>query len=202
MPLWRQTLRGMLSGRALVWSGLAVAIGLMIAFLEPNKPQKGVQQGQQVPCAAEARKRHKRPCRKAIARTDDSGRAGRRAAPTAGLDRLAEKSSRRQWRPRVASQETADKVAKKSSVEERRSLADKDKSTELRFAQAKQEVVRQLTCERLPTRNRNRVACRNKRPREWRPKLLWRRCRQAPQAGEGGSRGAGAGSGQRGRRPI
>ena len=38
---------------------------------------------------------------------------------------------------------TADKVAKKSSVEERRSLADKDKSTELRFAQAKQEVVRQ-----------------------------------------------------------
>ncbi len=36
-PLWRETLRGMLSRRALVWSGLAVAIAVMMMLTEQNK---------------------------------------------------------------------------------------------------------------------------------------------------------------------
>ena len=44
-PLWRETLRGMLSRRALVWSGLAVAIAVMMMIFSPGEKKQVAQDG-------------------------------------------------------------------------------------------------------------------------------------------------------------
>ena len=93
--------------------GLAVAIGLMIAFLEPNKPQKGVQQGQQIalpppkPENATSAPAEKRSHELTIQAAPPS----RRRQPP-GSTALPRRSYRRQWRPRVASQERPTKWPK------------------------------------------------------------------------------------------
>jgi hypothetical protein len=54
-PLWRETLRGMLSRRALVWSGLAVAIAVMMMLSEQSKTKLPARHVAQTGTAAPAK---------------------------------------------------------------------------------------------------------------------------------------------------
>jgi hypothetical protein len=53
-PFWRETLRGMLSRRALVWSGLAVAIAVMMMIYKPDAGKEVARGGKTVPAPTAA----------------------------------------------------------------------------------------------------------------------------------------------------